>query len=33
VIDGETTSAGELAGFAIDRPVLREEAPSGRFLV
>jgi sarcosine oxidase len=31
--DGSTPSAGELAAFAIDRPVLRDQAPAGRFLI
>jgi sarcosine oxidase len=33
VCDGETASAGELAAFRIDRPILQERDPERRFLV
>ena len=32
-LDGTTPSAGDIKTFAIDRPILREDAPPTRFLV
>jgi len=32
-LDGRTPSAGELDGFRMDRPVLREAAPRTHFLI
>lgn len=32
-IDGETPSAGEIAAFAVDRPILREARPATRFRI